>query len=217
MGIYYFFSGFDKEKGFTTEIGENLRESISARKSLVFIASCPFGHEKTDLYTGYNMNWFRKIGIEFENVAVLDDRKTETQCAELINSASVVFLCGGTTLLQIEFVKQNNLIPVLKRFGGVVMGMSAGAINMAVDSFYSADEDHGQTHIYEGIGLADISVDPHFSIDNTTLLEKELLPFSEKIDIYAMCDDSAIVVNDGTRHYLGEIYIISKGNIKKCN
>ena len=217
MGICYFFSGFDKEKGFTPEIGKSLRASITERKSLVFVASCPYGHEKTDLYTGFQTNWFRDAGIVFENVYVLDDRKTESECTEIIKNASAVFLCGGMTLLQIEFIQKYNLIPLLQQIGGVIMGMSAGAINMAVNSFCSAYDDSSKTHIYEGISLADISVEPHFSLENTALIEKDLIPFSEQIDIYAIYDDSAIVVCNDKRQYYGDIYLISKGKIEKVN
>lgn len=217
MGICCFFSGFDKDNGFSSEIGKRLRENIRASHSLVFIASCPSGHEKTDLYTRGHVNWFRKVGIVFEKVDVLDNRKTARECAQLIKDASAIFLCGGTALLQIEFIRQNKLIPLLKRFDGVMMGMSAGAINMAENSFYSADDDYGQTHIYKGIGLADISVEPHFKADNITLLEKELLPFSDQIDIYAMCDDSAIIIDGDKRQYLGDIYRIRTGKIEKLN
>jgi peptidase E len=217
MSVYYFFSGFDREKGFTPEIGQSLRENIISRKSLVFIASCPFpyNHEKTDFYKGVMTNWFINAGLEFENVEMLDDRKTATECAELIKNASAIFICGGTTLLQIEFIRNYNLISLLKDFDGVIMGMSAGAINMAVNSFYSSDRNWGETHIYNGIGLADISVEPHFSIDNINLIEKDLLPFSEKIDIYAMCDDSAVVVYENQCQYFGDIYFVSKGKMEK--
>ena len=217
MGIYCFFSGFDKDNGFPSEIGKRLRENIRAKQSLVFIASSPGGHEKTDLYTRGHINWFQKAGIVFEKVDVLDDRKTARECAQLIKDASAIFLCGGTALPQMEFIRQNKLIPLLRRFDGVMMGMSAGAINMAENAFYSADDDYGQTHIYKGIGLVDISVEPHFVTDNTELLEKELLPFSEKIDIYAMCDDSAIIINGSKRQYLGDIYRIKAGEIEKLS
>jgi cyanophycinase len=119
MGTYFFFSGFDREKGFTPNIAESLRENITDKKSLAFIASNPCGHERTDFHISYQTKWFNKSGIMFESVYILDDRKTETECAEIINNASAIFLCGGTTLLQIEFIRKYNLVPLLKKFNGV--------------------------------------------------------------------------------------------------
>ena len=215
MKSLYFFSGFDKDRGFTTEIAESLQLHINNKNSLLFIASCPHDHEKTDLYKDGITMWFRNIGIEFENVDVLDNRKIEVECLELINNATVIFLMGGTTFLQFDFLQKNNLISALKQFDGIIMGLSAGAINMAVNSFYSADKDCGKTHIYKGIGLADISIEPHFMIENKELLDNDILPFSDIIDIYAMCDDSAILVRNDNCQFFGNIYLASKGKIEK--
>ena len=216
MGIYYFFSGFDGEKGFTPEISQSLRTHITGKKSLVFIASNPHGHEKTDFYTKHQTNWFCNAGIVFETVHILDDRKTQQECAQIIQNASAIFLCGGTTLLQIDFIRQYNLIPMLKQFSGVIMGISAGAINMATRSFCSPEGEQNSTAlVHNGVGLADVSVEPHFSIDYAALLDDHLLPMSNQIDIYALCDNSAIVVDDGKRQYFGDIYLVSKGAISK--
>lgn len=217
MKTLYFFSGFDKDRGFTVEIAKSLQEHINNKNSLLFIASCPHSHEKTDSYKEGITLWFRNIGIEFENVDVLDDRKTETECLELISNAAAVFLMGGTTILQFEFLQKNNLVSALKQFDGVIMGLSAGAINMAVNSFYSTDKDCGRTHIYKGIGLADVSIDPHFVMENKELLDNDILPFSDMIDIYAMCDDSAILVRNDKRQFFGSIYLVSKGKTEKLN
>jgi len=217
MRSLYLFSGFDKDRGFTPEIAKSLREHIVVKSSLVLISSCPDGYEKTDLYKDGITKWFFNIGIEFEHIAVLDDRKTEAECIELVQNAAAIFLMGGTALLQIEFLQKNNLIFALKGFNGVIMGMSAGAINMATNSFYSADKDCGRTHIYKGIGLADVSIEPHFVIDNNALLDNDILPFSDIINIYAMCDDSAILICDNNRQYYGNIYLVTKGKIEKIH
>lgn len=213
MSTYFFFSGFDISEGFPPEIAQQLQSSIPVPRSLVLVASCPFDHEKTDFYANGNVNWFRKIGMDFERVDILDDRKTEEECVDLIQNASAIFLCGGTTILQMEFLQKNHLVRPLRQVDCTIMGMSAGAINMAVHSFYSADEDCERTHIYSGIGLADVSIEPHFSLDNQDLLEKHLLPFSEKIDIYAVCDNGAIVVRGDQKLYLGDVYLLRDGKI----
>jgi len=71
--------------------------------------------------------------------------------------------------------------------------------------------------IYKGVGLADISIEPHFSPDNTGLLENVLFPFSKTIDIQAMCDGSAIIVDNETAQYFGDIYLVSKERIEKIS
>lgn len=88
---------------------------------------------------------------------------------------------------------------------------------MAVNSFYSADEHCGRTHIYKGVGLTDISIEPHFSIDSKDLLDNDILPFSNLINIYAMRDESAIFIYNDKRQYYGSIYLVSEGKIEKCS
>lgn len=211
----YFFSGFHKERGFPHEIAESLKGHITDKKSLVLISSNPKDHEKTDFYAQGITAWFSKIGIEFENLHILDDRKTGAECVELVRAAPAIFLMGGTTLLQFEFLRDNGLTDWIRRSSGVIMGLSAGAVNMAVDSFCSADKDNEKSYVYKGIGLADISVEPHFDLGERARIQDLLMPFSNKLDIYAICDNSAIVIANGRKRYYGGVYFISKGRIKK--
>ena len=216
MQILYFFSGFDVERGFPPEIAQSLYRHITARKSIVFICTDPSNHAKMDLYKSGTLAWFKNVGIEFEAAHALDDRKTLTECQALTKNASAIFLMGGSPHLQMEFIKANGLLPILRQFNGVIMGISAGAMSMAEHTFYSADKNFNISHIHKGIGLADISVAPHFFPDDEALLIDDILSFSYIIDIYAMCDDSAILFFDGKKTIFGEIYFVSKGSVYRC-
>lgn len=217
MSTYCLFSGFDNDRGFPEELAQSLETIITNRGTLIYIASSPKDFETTDYYKDITVGWFAKIGIEFERVVVIDDRKSQAESKSLIREASVILLAGGITLNQMEFLKRSDLVSELQRYEGVVMGISAGAINMAVDSFYSADEDHSLTQFYDGLGLVGISVEPHFLPDDVKRLELEILPYSNEADIYCLCDDSAIIVKDGERCYLGDVYLASKGVLSKIN
>ena len=225
----YFFSGFSSNDGFPPEIAESLRSHIADRESLVFIASDPDSHSATDEYAKGIIRHFFAAGIEFAAVHVLDGRKSPEECAALIGNASAVFLMGGRTLLQYQFIMKNNLAGLLRGHGGVIMGLSAGAINMAEFALLAPTTmGDGSTAvmykgesladipamIYRGIGLADISVTPHFNRDDKASFDNVLLPFSHKIDIYAMADDSAIVISGGKIQYFGDICHISKGRFQ---
>lgn len=224
MRTLYFFSGFDREGGFPADIGESLARDIINRKSLVFIATDPTGHEKTDSYAKVMVRWFSASGIEFEAVNVLDDRTDAAECEKLVKNASAVFLMGGRTLLQMQFITQNKLDAALREFDGVVMGLSAGAINMANFSFLAPYDGSPimfkgvsiadlPAIAYSGIGLADISVMPHYDEGDKDFREGALMPFSDKIDIYAMCDGSAIMACGEKINYFGKICLISRRKI----
>jgi len=215
MQTLYFFSGFDVEKGFPSDIAESLCQHVTERKSIVLICTDPTDHEKVDMHKVGGLAWFENIGITFEDAHALDSRKTAEVCQELIKNASVLFLMGGSPHLQMQFIKAYGLLPVIRQFDGVIMGISAGAMSMAENTFYSADKNFNISHIHKGIGLADVSVAPHFFPDDEALFIDDILPFSYIIDIYAMCDDSAILFCDGKKTIFGEIYFVSKGSVIK--
>ena len=223
MQIIYLFSGFKDDCGYPPEIAASLRDNIVDRTAITLIASDPADHHRSDWYSKMTIDHFRNAGIEFDNVNVLDDRNSADECVEAVTSAPVVYLMGGRCLLQHQFLLNTGMAAALRAHNGVILGRSAGAINIAKMAFL-APNDHkdgikwrGDTiadipaMLYQGTGLLDISVRPHYEKADPHLTDEVLIPFSHKIDIYAMNDDSAIVIKDGERQYFGEICLISKG------
>lgn len=98
-----------------------------------------------------------------------------------------------------------------KNHNGVLIGMSAGSINMAKTSICTMSLRHYEQKIYEGLGWVDISVEPHFVRNN---LSDELMELSKKYRIYGLCDESIIVCENGKTHFYGEIYEIQNGKIE---
>lgn len=143
MSIYYLCSGFAKDCGFSAEIVAQLHKDIKNKKSLVYIASLPSPerYEKTAFYMAINTSWFEKIGSTFEQTSVIDHRKSPDEAVNLIKNASVIFLMGRTTLAQMAFILEYGLTEPLKYHNGVIIGLSAGAINMAKVSLCSKDAD----------------------------------------------------------------------------
>jgi len=203
-----FFSTF--KDGFSPEAAARLRDGITERERLVFVCTDPSGHEKTDHYARVDREWFREIGIAFAQCDVLDDRVTPERAAELIRGASCIILMGGVTARQFRFLQEYGLIEPIRASRAAVLGLSAGAINMAVLAFSESVESP-----YEGLALADISITPHFDLrrDNPGTTEK-ICAFSYEHPIYAMCDGSAIFAQGNKIDLLGEIYRIHQGEIE---
>jgi hypothetical protein len=62
------------------------------------------------------------------------------------------------------------------------------------------------------LGLADITVKPHFELENRQVLST-LLQISMELPICAMEDDSAFFVAGSRISYAGQIHWVSKGKI----
>ncbi|GFP76292.1 Type 1 glutamine amidotransferase-like domain-containing protein [Clostridium fungisolvens] len=217
MSAYYLFSDFDMDKGFTAEVRDNLLSDIKSDLKIVFIASSPDFFEITDKYAKRYLGWFSDLGINFKSSKVIDNRMKKEEMLEHIRYASVVFLMGGPTMIQFDFLKQNELHKALREYEGCVLGLSAGAINMAKVAICTAESEEDKTEIYEGLNLLDISIEPHFKGRGNETNLNELLRISEEHDIYAMCDNGAIVCRGKEQFFYGELYLISKGKIKKVD
>jgi cyanophycinase-like exopeptidase len=100
------------------------------------------------------------------------------------------------------------------------MGASAGAINMSAKWLCSkkfGDEVDRNT-MYNGIGLGNFSVLSHFDLENNMeLVQSELSPLSEEINIYASNKDCALRVKGDKIDILGNVFLISHSKIQKLD
>ena len=209
MSTYILTSMFPN--GLTADQGELFRILITERRRFAFIASeFEMMHEKTDKYFHFFLNMFRENGISFDEACVVDGRMTVAEAQSAVKEADVVWLSGGNTPVAFSYLKKYKLVSVLKQHKGVVIGMSAGAINMAQTAICTLSCGHAKQEIYEGLGFVDFSVEPHFVREK---LSDELLELSKEHLICGMCDDSMIVSKDGEVSFYGELYQIRNGQV----
>ena len=159
----------------------------------------------------------KEIGINLNGITVLNDTMTKEEMFRSIENADIIFLMGGDTLKQNDFLMKNDLKPIIKTFKKVVIGISAGAINLSNISLCSKDEEDGveKTITYEGIGRINYTIEPHFDIDNKILLQNELYPLSEKMTIYGLPNNTGVRIIDSNFEILyGDFYTIYKKSVK---
>lgn len=204
----YIFSGFSTQEHFGGKTSEFFKKDLMDASNIVFIPGGNGKNNKTDRYVNTDINWFKEIGIDFKKVVILDTTMKKEKMKLEINEADVIFLMGGNTLAQNNFLINYDLKQPIKDFDGVVIGVSAGAINLGEISLCSKDISEGvnETKMYEGIGRIKYTFEPHFNLKNTELLKNELYPISNKIDIYGLPNDGGVKIQD-------EKFIIIKGNI----
>ena len=211
MSTYILTSMF--HNGFSDEIAELFQKKITHRERFVFVASeFEKHHKKTDNYFKFFLNMFEEKEIHFKEARVVDGRMTAKQAQAAVEAADVIWLSGGDTPVEFAYLQKYGLVDVIKNHSGVVIGMSAGSINLADTAICTRSCGHDPQQIYPGIGCVRISVEPHFVMGE---LSDELLELSEKYTIYGLCDESVIVCEDENVEFHGEIYKIEKGNIER--
>ena len=172
------------------------------------------------MYSKLLFEGLKLSGILFNEYFVLDNLKI-SEVEEYINKSNMIFLSGGDTYIQNEFFKNINLRKKLEKFDGLIIGQSAGAINMSDKVFNSPEKmDSSEPASFKGLGLTNINIEPHFVLDDTNFNESEIyqrdaiLLESNNRKIYGQCNGSHVLIeNNGNATIYGETYIISNGQI----
>ena len=213
MSIYILTSWFPN--GFNNEIAQLMKKFIKRRTKFAFIVSeFEKNHEKTDQYFKEILELFQNIGIDFEKSYVVDGRMKKEMAKDVVRSADVVWLSGGDTPTEYQYLLKYELIDILREHSGVIIGMSAGSINLTKMAICTLACGHDKQEIYEGIGCVEFSVEPHFDRNK---VPKELLELSKQYTIYGLCDESLILCEGKTRIFLGEVYQMIDGTVKRIS
>ena len=108
----------------------------------------------------------------------------------------------------------------IKKSSAVVMGASAGAINMSAKWLCSQKFGYKieKNYVYDGIGLDDFSILSHFDLENNiALVQNELSILSEEINIYASNKDCTVRTKGDIIVIFGNVYLISHSKIQKMD
>ena len=203
-----FFSGFPKRQ-FTEEIAEELRGILTERKSLVFISAWPDRFQQNDDDKKGMYDMFVARNMSFSNYNVIDERTEGKEAQNEIENASCLFLMGGNATAQMEMIRRKGLFERIKAFKGVILGVSAGSMNMGspvVDIYESVTP-------YDGFGFLKITVKAHYPIADESL-RKAAAQVSWEFPVTLMKDESAIILKEDGIKIIGEIYGMNKEKIE---
>lgn len=203
----------------TNGIVEQIKQLINGNNAILYIAASPNDSEKVDSYASLIFEGLKLSGITFSEYLVLDNR-TKNNASEYVKKANVIFLSGGDTYIENEFFDQIHLKELLQDFDGIIIGQSAGSINMAESVYNSPEEgDLSEPIYFEGLGLSTINIEPHFVLDTTEFDDMQIyqrrhqLEESKKRPIYALCDGSHILETDDSIIVYGKSFLIKDGAI----
>lgn len=217
MRTYYYFSWFNHF--FPEKLIKLLHEDIQDRKSLVMISGDPSDYEgeQVNFDDITEWTWLTQANLRFDETHFIDYRMQHEEAQRIIRNASVIFLCGGDPVQQHDFLAKYELSNVIKNSNAVIIGASAGSLNMAAKWFSSAyaKPKLETSIIYEGLSCNAFAYESHAQRDYATFAEGYLFPLSKEIDVYAAEQESALRVKDGKIDILGPVYLISHSRVQK--
>lgn len=203
-----FFSGFPTHH-FPDEIAGVLSENLTGRRSLVFISAWPEDHPRNDADSDGMHQMFAERSMAFAAYCVIDGRTGATEAVRLVREADCIFLMGGDPMKQMQLIRDLGLVLELRESHAVILGVSAGAMNMG----QRVAEIWESKAFYEGIGLEDITIKSHYTQGDWFVpLLKEL---SREHPIIAMEDESAIFIRDDGRRMIGRMCLFDKGEMQE--
>lgn len=211
-------SGPDKTKYFNKEISQIIREKAKNPINMVVIPGDSNNYSKNDKHFNGNektvgiKKTFNKIFSDL-NIYLLDSRVNSKECIKKIVNADIIYLLGGNPFTQLEYLHKNQFDEIIIESSALIIGVSAGSMNLAINSYYSKDEDYPESIIYKGLGITNITIDPHFDINDEEQVN-EIKENSKKTKIIGLPNDSAIVISKNKVQYVGDVYIFEDGNLK---
>ena len=162
-----------------------------------------------------------EAGLPFSSYAVLDAYNAD-EAGHLIHNSDLIVLAGGHVPTQNAFFLEIGLPELLQDFPGVIMGISAGSMNLAKTVYVQPEEpgeamDPNYRRFAPGLGLTDINVCPHYqkvkhaTLDGMRLFEDITYGDSMGRCFFAIPDGSYIYQDDENLLLCGKGYRIKDG------
>ena len=161
--VRYYCSGFETSNAFGHGLGEMFKRELEDTKSIVYI---PGGKEKIEKvkkqYIPIFTEHFKKVGIDFDKINLITPDLSTNMAKKMIRNADFVMLMGGDPFNQKEMCEKLNIIEELKKYNGVMLGFSAGAMLMSKYIIVTpCSDEYPDFHIEKGLNLDGISIYPH--------------------------------------------------------
>lgn len=199
---------------------ERLRESLPPNPRALFVASDPVSRDLTCHWGADTVAAFSLAGMAFSCYHILDGYNAE-HAGSLVANSDIIFLAGGHVPTQNAFFQEIRLLELLTEFDGVVLGISAGSMNMA-DMAYVQPEEPGESspdfvRFSPGLGLTDVNILPHYQkvkdniLDGLRLFEDVTYLDSMGHSFLALPDGSYIYEDEDHKLLCGRGYRVKNG------
>ena len=205
---------------------DNIKKYLSSTNRVVYVSNDPNNVIENEERIKNMMDSFSLSNLNF-NEKILLDARNKKDSKNIILGADIVILSGGKILCQNKFFRSVRLKKILKHFNGIVIGMSAGTMNLCKTIFNFPEEnaDIKEKRWVKGLDFYDKIIIPHFDGEtNTYQIECEevdvvndyIFPASHKKEFLGIPNGSYILI-DGNKNvsFFGEMYTIENGVTKK--
>jgi dipeptidase E len=180
------------------------------------LAYIPSASDATRKYYKDKCEYYKKYGIEdilyFDLNKGYDPSKTD----ELL-ACDAIHLSGGDPFQFLGSIRKRNFGPVLKSYwenGGILLGISAGAIVLTPSIKISHVFYQSRTDKHQAVGLVDFHFLPHWNLREGRIEDVKSFSKENQATVYACKDGDGMVIKDRKIELVGELLKIENGNIQ---
>lgn len=204
---------------------ENLKKYWKPNARCLMITASPDEYAQNDEMIEFFGNASLQAGLTWSTFEVWDGR-TENLTREMLHTYDVIWLGGGHLPTQNRFFKEIELKEKIQGFRGIIIGISAGAMN-AAEEVYSLPEHPGESidpeyvRFMDGLGLTRAQILPHYQmvkdwiLDGQRLFEDIAYGDSYGKRFLALPDGSYLLIANNLEVVWGEAWQIVDGKLYK--
>jgi len=204
MSKLYLLGGENVFKRSAREVNERAFQDAGEPLSVLVFpwarASFDKGYKKRKMLFDY----FISLGANTINFIEYSD-PIETITKKMAES-NLVYLTGGLANVLVERLKNLGVDRLLHEYGGIIVGRSAGALVLCRRCIITC-RSNSKVKIIDGLGLIDVTLKVHYKPEKDSALER----LSRQEKIYAVTEGSALVYNNGSCSFVGEVYLFENG------
>jgi peptidase E len=205
MAKLYFLGGENVAKRDSREINEAAFDDAGGAPTVLI-----FSWARASFNQAYKrrlrlFNYFRTLGARTVDFASYSD--TLEEITRKVERSDLIYLPGGLTSVLIERLKNKSVDRLLLKYEGVVVGRSAGALALGRKCVVTKNRRNPTSEIISGIGLVNFSLKAHYKPSKDAVLKN----LSKREKIYAIPEGSALVYDEGTLSFMGNVYLFQNG------
>ena len=201
MTRLYFLGGENVIKRDAREINEIAFRDASEAPRVVVVPWARASFDKAYRRRKRLFDYFRSLGAVTVDFAGYSD--TLKEVTRKVERSDLIYLPGGLASVLVERLKNRSVDRLLRKYDGVVVGRSAGALALGKKCIVTKNRRNRTSRMISGIGLVGFSVKAHYKPSKDEALKR----FSEEEIIYAIPERSALVFNKGSLSCMGNVYV----------
>jgi dipeptidase E len=184
------------------------------RPRLAYIPSASDGTRK---YYREKCEYYKRYGIE--DLLYFDlNKEYDSSLTEELLSCDGIHLSGGDPFQFLGSIRKREFGSVLKKYhdnGGILLGISAGAIVLTPSINISHVFYKSRTAQHQAVGLVDFHFLPHWNQREDRLEAVKRFSVENKATVYACNDGDGMVIRDSKIELVGDLVRIENGLVNK--